>query len=103
MMIARTAMLAAFGLMLAARTAHANEATVVLDVHHAYCQLCPSIVKKTLESVQGVTKVSVGEADASGDMLATVKYDDAKGSPAAMVKATTDRGYPAEVSKGASG
>ena len=102
-MIARAGIIAALGLMLAPLTAQAGEATVVLDVHHAYCNLCPSIVKKTLEQVKGVTNVSVGEADAKGDMLATVKFEDAKGSPAAMIKATTDRGYPAEVSKRTSG
>ncbi|MGH6799162.1 MAG: heavy-metal-associated domain-containing protein, partial [Roseiarcus sp.] len=77
-MIARTGMFAAFGLLLAPLTAHAGEATVILDVHHAYCQLCPTIVKKTLEHVKGVTNVTVGQADANGNMSATVKYDDAQ-------------------------
>ena len=102
-MIARAGIIAALGLMLAPLTAQAGEATVVLDVHHAYCNRCPSIVKKTLEQVKGVTNVIVGEADAKGDILATVKFEDAQGSPAAMIKATTDRGYPAEVSKRTSG
>jgi mercuric ion binding protein len=98
-MIARTGVLVVVGLSLAPVTARAGEATVVLDVHHAYCALCPTIVKKTLEHVNGVMSVTVGIADGKGDMLATVKYDDAEGSPAAMIKAATDQGYPAEVSK----
>jgi mercuric ion binding protein len=102
-MIARAGILAAFGLMVAPLAAQAGEATVVLDVHHAYCQLCPSIVKKTLEHVNGVTNVTVGEADANGNMLATIKYDDGQGSAEAMIKATTDHGYPAEVAKGGNG
>jgi mercuric ion binding protein len=102
-MIARAAILAAFGLMVAPLAAQAGEATVVLEVHHAYCQLCPSIVKKTLERVDGVTVVTVGHADANGDMLATIKYDDAQGTPEAMIKAATDQGYPAEVAKGTNG
>src|SRR5262245_14401741 len=102
-MIVRPGIFAALGLLLAPAGAEAADATLVLNVHHAYCQLCPSIVKKTLEGVAGVTNVAVGEADAKGDMLATIKYDDAKGSPEAMIKAATDRGYPAEVSKRTSG
>jgi periplasmic mercuric ion binding protein len=100
LMIARAGIIAALGLMLAPLTAQAGEATVVLDVHHAYCNLCPSIVKKTLEQVKGVTTVTIGQADANGNMLATIKFDDDQGSPAEMIKATTDRGYPAEVTKG---
>jgi mercuric ion binding protein len=102
-MIVRAGMFAALGLLLAPVGAEAGDATVVLNVHHASCQLCPSIVKKTLEGVSGVTNVAVGEADAKGDMSATIKFDDARASPEAMIKATTDRGYPAEVSKGANG
>jgi periplasmic mercuric ion binding protein len=102
-MIVRAALFAASGLLLAPLVAQAGEVTVVLDVHHAYCQLCPSIVKNTLEHVKGVANVSVGQADANGDMLATIKYDDAESTPATMIKATTDHGYPAEVSKHTSG
>ena len=90
---------AAFGMLLAPFAANAGEVTTVLDVHHAYCALCPSIVKKTLEHVKGVTNVTVGQANAKGDMLATIKFDDAQTSPAAMIKATTGQGYPAEISK----
>jgi mercuric ion binding protein len=90
---------AAFGILLAPFVAHAGEATTVLNVHHAYCALCPSIVKQTLERVKGVTNVTVGQADANGDMLATIKFDDAQASPAVLIKATTGQGYPAEISK----
>jgi mercuric ion binding protein len=102
-MIARAGILAAFGLTVAPLAAQAGEATVVLDVHHAYCQLCPSIVKRTLDHVKGVTSVTVGQADANGDMSATIKYDDAQSSPEAVIKAATDQGYPAEVAKGGNG
>lgn len=89
----------AFGLLLAPVGAFAAQTTVVLNVHHAYCALCPSIVKKTLEQVNGVTNVTVGDANANGDMLATVRYDDAQSAPAALIKATTDHGYPADIAK----
>jgi mercuric ion binding protein len=94
----RATLFAPLGLLLTSFAAYAGEATVVLDVHHAYCPLCPSIVKNTLEHVKGVTNVVVGRADGNGDMSATITYDDSQGSPAAMIKAATDHGYPAEVS-----
>jgi periplasmic mercuric ion binding protein len=102
-MIVRSAALFVFGLMLVPLPAEAGEATVVLDVHHAYCALCPSIVKKTIERVPGVTNVIVGPADANGDTTATVKYDDTRGTPAAMIKAAAEQGYPAEVAKRTNG
>src|ERR1700739_1531768 len=102
-MIARFRMLAMSGFLLATPAAEASEPTVVLNVHHASCALCPSIVKQTLEHVQGVTKVSVGQAGANGDMLTAVEYDGAQGAPAAMIKAATDQGYPAEIAKGPNG
>ena len=97
------AMFAALAMLLTPLAAHAGEATTVLDVHHAYCALCASIVKKTLEHVKGVTNVTVGQADANGDMLATIKFDDAQASPASMIKATTGQGYPAEIAKRTNG
>ncbi len=102
-MKARIGMVAALGLLLAPLAAQAGEATVVLNVHHAYCAACPSIVKKTLEQVKGVTNVTVAQADANGDMSTTIKYDDAQASPATMIEATTNRGYPADVAKGGNG
>ncbi len=102
-MIARAAIFAAFGLMLAPLTAQAAEATVVLDIHHAGCVLCGPIVKSTLVHVKGVTTVSVSQADGNADVTAIVTYDNAQTSPEAMIKAATDRGYPAEVSKDTSG
>lgn len=99
----RIGILAALGMLLAPFAARAGEATTVLNVHHAYCALCPSIVKKTLEHVKGVTSVTVGQADANGDMLASIKFDDAQASPAAMIKATAGQGYPAEIAKRTNG
>ena len=49
LMIVRAGIFAAFGLMLAPLTAQAGEATVVLSVHHADCNLVRAIVKNTLE------------------------------------------------------
>jgi periplasmic mercuric ion binding protein len=67
-----------------------NLQTVVLDVQHMTCAVCPITVKKALEKVPGV-------ADAKIDFdkrTATVQYDPNKASPAALVKATTGAGFP---------
>ena len=69
--------------------------TVVLDVQHMTCALCPITVKKALLQVPGV-------ADAQVDFkakTATVKFDPDKAGVNALVKATTDAGYPASARK----
>ena len=98
-MKAKIGIFAALGMLITPFAAQAGQATVVLDVHHAGCVLCGPIVKSTLAHVNGVTSVSVSQADGNADVMATVTYDNAQTSPAAMIKVTTARGYPAEVSK----
>lgn len=96
-------MLAALGLFAAPVAAQTGQATVVLNVHHAGCVLCGPIVKSTLAHVEGVSGVTVSQADAMADVTATVTYDAAVTSPGAMIKATTNQGYPAEVAKATKG
>ena len=91
------------GLLFAPIAAHAAEAKVVLDVHHASCVLCGPIVKSALEQVKGVSSVSVSQPDGLADVTAVVTYNDGQTSPEALIKATTDRGYPADISKKTSG
>jgi periplasmic mercuric ion binding protein len=93
----------ALGFFFAPWAAQAAEARAVLTVHHASCVLCPAIIKGALQHVQGVSAVTVGEADAQADVIAQVTYDDAQASPGALIKATTDQGYPADISKKAGG
>ena len=68
----------------------AAEKTVTLSVNNMYCADCPYIVKKSLESVPGVTKVAVSFKDKA----ATVTYDDSKANVKALTTATTNAGYP---------
>jgi mercuric ion binding protein len=84
-------------LALAPFSARAAEKTVVLNVHHAYCALCPSIVTKTLQQVSGVRLVAVTKPDAAGNMAATVTFDDAASDATKLIAATTNAGYPAEL------
>lgn len=69
--------------------------TVVLDVQHMTCALCPITVKKSLEQVPGVTEARI-DLDKK---TATVKFDPDRTSSAALTKATTDAGYPSTVHK----
>jgi mercuric ion binding protein len=54
------------------------------------CADCPYVVKKSLEAVPGVAKVTVSYKDKT----ATVVYDDSRGNLKALTAATTNAGYP---------
>jgi periplasmic mercuric ion binding protein len=95
----RNAAAATLALLISSGLAQAAEKTIPLDVHHAYCELCPSIVTNALKGASGVKTVQVTKPNEAGDMRATVTFDDAVTSPAKLVAATTNAGYPAEVSK----
>ena len=69
----------------------ASEKTITLAVKNMHCADCPFIVKKSLEAVPGVAKVSVSYKDKT----AVVTYDEGRTAVPALIKATTDAGYPA--------
>ncbi|MBI3146112.1 MAG: mercury resistance system periplasmic binding protein MerP [Pseudogulbenkiania sp.] len=69
--------------------------TVVLDVQHMTCGLCPITVKKALEKVPGVGKATVDFTKKT----ATVSFDPDQANTAALIKATTNAGYPSTVHK----
>jgi len=82
---------AAFALgIIASPAAVAAEKTITLAVGNMYCADCPHIVKKSLERLQGVAKVTVSYKDKS----AIVTYDDDKVDVKRLTTATTDAGYP---------
>ena len=64
--------------------------TVTLSVPGMTCRVCPITVRKALDAVPGVEKVSVDERKKD----AVVTFDDAKTNVQALIKATTDAGYP---------
>ena len=68
----------------------ASEKTITLAVKNMHCADCPFIVKKSLEAVPGVAKVSVSYKDKT----AVVTYDDGKADVTALTAATTKAGYP---------
>ncbi len=89
--IAMTAAIAS----LFASGATAAERTVTLKVDNMTCALCPTTVTKSLERVQGVTKVQV-DLD---KQTAVVTFDDAKADIQTLTKATTNAGYPSRLAQ----
>ena len=75
---------------LTSSAAFAAEKTVTLTVNSMYCADCPYIVKKSLEGVPGVAKVTVSFRDKT----ATVTFDDSRADLKALTTATTNAGYP---------
>ena len=73
----------------------ASPAEVVLSVPGMHCVACPTIVKKSLESVRGVVEVEVSGVNKT----AMVKYDSAV-TVSMLIKATTMAGYPSTIKKG---
>ncbi|MHB8405453.1 MAG: mercury resistance system periplasmic binding protein MerP [Gammaproteobacteria bacterium] len=68
---------------------------VVLDVPGMTCPLCPITVRKALERVPGVEKISVDYPARS----VRVEYDASRTNVATLLKATADAGYPAKPEK----
>jgi len=76
--------------LIASAPAFAAERTITLAVQNMDCADCPYVVKKSLEAVPGVAKVTVSYKDKT----ATVVYDDSRGNLKALTAATTNAGYP---------
>lgn len=76
--------------LLASSAVSAGERVVTLTVQNMYCAACPSTVKKSLEAVSGVAKVTVSYKDKT----AVVTYDDTKTNVKALTTATANAGYP---------
>jgi mercuric ion binding protein len=68
----------------------AAERTLTLAVQNMYCEICPLIVRKSLEAVPGVAKAVVSFKDKT----ALVTYDDSRTNVNALTAATARAGYP---------
>ena len=80
-------------LLIFADAAYASERRVTLSVSNMFCEACPYIVKKTLESVPGVAKATVSFKDRT----AVVVFDDSKASVKDLTAATVKAGFPSEL------
>jgi mercuric ion binding protein len=74
-------------------SALAASRTVTLDVKNMTCAVCPLTVKKALEHVPGVQRVSVSYPDKT----ATVQFDDAATTADQLTEATENAGYPSSL------
>jgi mercuric ion binding protein len=80
-----------FGCLIASSGgAMAEQRTVALAVDNMYCEVCPYMVKKTIEKVSGVSKVTVSLKEKT----AVVVFDDARAEVKDLTNATTSAGFP---------
>lgn len=68
----------------------AEQRTVTLAVDNMYCEACPHMVKKTIEKVSGVSKVTVSFKEKT----AVVVFDDALTQVNDFTNAATKAGFP---------
>lgn len=85
-----TTSLALGSLMVSSGAAIAEQRTVTLAVDSMYCEACPYMVKKTIEKVSGVSKVTVSFKEKT----AVVVFDDARTKVEDLTNATTSAGFP---------
>jgi periplasmic mercuric ion binding protein len=84
-----------FGLFISVQTASAAQRTITLNVNNMTCEACPYLVKKSLENISGVKKVTVSFRD----YTAIVVFDDAKVSVRDLTGATAKAGFPSELGR----
>jgi len=70
-----------------------RQQTVTLDVQNMTCAMCTLTIKKALQKVDGIERVTV-DYDSK---TATVTFDGTKTDTTALIKAITEAGYPATV------
>ncbi|HEC01063.1 MAG: mercury resistance system periplasmic binding protein MerP [Emcibacter sp.] len=73
--------------------AKAEIVNVTLQVENMTCASCPFIVKKAVQSVEGVQSVTVDYEKKAADVM----FDDEKTNIGVIIKATGDAGYPSSV------
>lgn len=81
------------GLLGLSSSALAGSKTVTLSVPGMDCEACPITVKKAIQKVEGVEKVSVTYRPKE----AVVTFDDAKTSAEKLREATAKAGYPSTI------
>ncbi len=76
-------------LVVSSSAAMAEQRTVTLAVENMYCEACPYIVKKTIEKVSGVSKVTVSFKEKT----AIVQFEDAQAAVKDLTDAATKAGF----------
>lgn len=73
--------------------AQSKSESVMLDMQNMSCAMCKFTIKKALQGVEGVQKVTV-DYDSK---TSAVTFDLHKTNAESLIKATTNAGYPATV------
>lgn len=83
----------ALAFILISKAGLAAPRTVMLEIPNMMCPVCPLTVKKALERVPGVRRVTVDYAGKT----ATVQFDDTAAAAEQLTAATGAAGYPSAV------
>lgn len=86
-------LLLSLALAMTSTAALAASRTITLDVQNMTCAVCPITVKKALEHVSGVQKVTVNYESKT----ATIEFDDAAATENQLTESTKNAGYPSSV------
>jgi mercuric ion binding protein len=89
-MMTRLIVLLTLGFLASSSAASAAERTVMLTVDNMICEACPFMVKKAIEHVSGVSKVTVSFKEKT----AVVVFDDAKADVKDLTGAAAKAGFP---------
>ncbi len=81
------------GLLGLPTSALADSKTVTLSVPGMYCEMCPVTVKKAIQKVDGVEKVSASFETKQ----AVVTFDDSRANVDKLREATAKAGYPSTI------
>lgn len=81
------------GLLGLPTSALADSKTVTLSVPGMYCDMCPVTVKKAIQKVDGVEKVSASFETKQ----AVVTFDDSRANVDKLREATAKAGYPSTI------
>jgi len=81
------------GLVGLSTSALADSKTVTLSVPGMYCEMCPVTVKKAIQKVDGVEKVSASFETKE----AVVTFDDSRANVDKLREATAKAGYPSTI------
>jgi len=84
-------------MLASSNAASAADRTVTLTVDNMTCEACPYIVKKAIEHVSGVSKVTVSFKEKT----AVVVFDDAKADVKDLTSAAAKAGFPSALKSGA--
>lgn len=71
-------------------TAFAAEKSIVLSISSIHCELCSTIIKKSLQKADGVQNITISEENKTAKII----FDDQKTNIEQLIKIIANVGYP---------